>query len=478
MKPVFENPSEVEKLVKEKFGFPSFIMMENAAASMAGFILSKNLPAVFICGKGNNGADGLAAARMLFSKLPVYVFCPAIPKTEEGIVQYEMAKNVGVPFLSETKLKAFLKSTDSKLVCDCLYGTGFHGEIKTEDKKILEAANNSKAFRLACDIPSALFFKADATITMGTYKSMLYSDKAKEVTGEIILTELGIAENLFEGQTTTGIYLLEENDMKLPLRKKQDSHKGTYGHSAIISGKKCGAALLASEAAMNFGSGLTSVVDLGFSNLSQFKVNPELMISKEFPKTTKAVLIGSGLGSFENPEVEKAVTKFEEWFLKQKNPACVLDADLFSYSKLPSLLKGLNKVENARLVLTPHAKELAALAELLGISKNLNPSEALENRIEIGKFFTKKYPKSVLVMKGANTFIAAKGIIYIFDKGCQALAKGGSGDVLAGMITALLAQGYSAQDAAITAVFRHGTAASEKGKDSYSLTPRKLISYL
>lgn len=488
MIPVFENPAEAEKNVKETFSFPPFIMMENASRTLSEKILevwdseeSDFESVIFLCGKGNNGADGLASARMLYGQIPVYVYCPDYPKTEEGPIQAKMCQALKVPFLSENQTKKTLSDKSKKIICDCVFGTGFHGIIPDTWKKILEAANESNAFRIACDISSGLFFNADLTVTMGTYKTVLFSDKAKSVSGNIIVSDLGLWREQFnKAAGRTDCFIIEENDIKLPFRKESNSHKGTYGHAVVIAGGKSGAAVLSAEAAMNFGSGLTTIFESSFSNLKQFKNSPDLMISDTIPKTCKALQIGSGLGDTSSEKVRNIINTFETWFCKAKTPSCVIDADMFSYQGLPELLNTLNKVPEARIVLTPHAKELflltqSVLPDFAEKHSITDAATALENRLEIGRTFTKKYPNTVLVMKGANTFIAHKGETFIFKDGSPSLAKGGSGDVLAGMITSLLAQGYTAKDTAITAVFRHGTAASEYGKTLYNLTPKKLI---
>lgn len=488
MKPVFENPSKLEKIVKENFLFPSFIMMENAASCLACEILKtwkSDLynSVIFICGKGNNGADGFACARMLFSKIPVHIFCPTFPTTEEGKIQVEMAKRIGIPLLSKKNL--FTKLSEPNIIVDCLYGTGFHGELSTEEKQIFSRCNDSRSFRIACDISSGFLFSAHKTITMGSLKSVLFSDKAKEVSGKIIVAELGISNSVFTSQQNTSCFLLESNDITLPYRKSINTHKGKYGHTAVISGEKAGASILAAQTALHFGTGFASLIETPLSDFKRFKISPDLMISNAIPTNTSSILIGSGLGKIIDSDFfDILLQTITEWFKTVQNPSCVIDADLFSCKKLIPFLKTLNSIKNARIILTPHAKELQNLVGLLNQdSENSfpeisSPAQALENRILIGKQFTHKFRNITLIMKGANTFIADKGNIYIFNDGSQALAKAGSGDVLAGMAAALLSQGYSGKDAAITAVFRHGTAGAESGKTAYNLTPQKLISLI
>jgi len=475
---VFENSSEIEKAAKHNYAIPDFIMMENAASSICDFI--KNLSTqntkkslLVFCGKGNNGGDGLAVARKLQNDFNVNIFCPIEPTAPEALSQYTMCRNLSLPFLNKDEY--FEKCKTSQIILDCLYGTGFHGEINSEAKEFLDAANNSDALRIACDIPSAYYFNADVTITMGEYKIELLSDKAKNCCGEIIVANLGLSEEAFTKTATPVSKIIEETDIKLPYRKEKSSHKGKFGHTVVFAGEKSGAGIIAATAALNFGTGLSSVLETEKSNLSQFKISPELMIAKQLPPKTSAVLIGSGLGT----PTDAVLSNLKNWMHNTKTPACVIDADMFSFSELPKLLTELNSIPNARIILTPHIKELNSLFKALNYDFSDEDLFDAKKKIILGKQFTKQFQNITLVMKSANTFIATKDECYICQDGNQSLAKAGSGDVLAGMIAALLAQGYSSKEAAITAVEAHALASTINGfENSYFLTPEKLIDNL
>ena len=281
MQKVFHNPSELEKLAKSKYAIPPFLMMENAARGLADFILDFAPESVLIlCGKGNNGGDGYAAARFLQDKCEVTLVSLEAPAAEEAKAQYEMCRLLGIPVTSE---KPLLKNFS--LILDCIYGTGFHGELPEDVKKLLDDVNKSAAIKVACDIPSGLYFHADYTITMGCQKLALYSDKAKDVCGKILVQDLGFSRDKFENPVDepveATINLIEPSDITLPFRKKRSAHKGSYGHTAVFSGNKGGACILAATAAMKFGSGLTTIINHPGSELSQFKISPELMISEK-----------------------------------------------------------------------------------------------------------------------------------------------------------------------------------------------------
>lgn len=470
MQKVFDNPCQIEARIKQKYGFPDFIMMENAALSIKNLIqeLSPKQAAscIILCGKGNNGGDGYALARLINGQLNTFVFCLEPPAANEAKTQYEMCRKMGIKFVSQKELFELLaKKTD--FIIDCLYGTGFKGELSPKVKRIIDAANNCSAKRIACDISSGLAFNADYTVTMGEHKLTLFSDKAKQVSGQILVAELGLDRTVFESVTKPSAFLITQDDIKLPLRTNKAAHKGSYGHTAVFAGEKSGAAIICATAAMNFGSGLTTLVQTTDSNLKQFKISPELMISTGLPVKTTCAVFGPGM--HENALPDDSISKI---------PALVFDAGIFGNPDFPDLLAKLDSRSGSRIVLTPHLLELTRLCKNLKI-KPEPQVEALSNdpalKIKIGQKINKLFPNSVLVIKSANTFIAAGGQIYIITDGVPSLAKGGSGDVLAGMIAALLAQGYSAKDAAITACEVHALAAKKIGASNYSLTPMKLI---
>ncbi len=496
MFPVYENPCELEKLAKEKYCIPPFLMMENAAKSMADFILQKctgNKTVLIVCGKGNNGGDGYALARLIKNYCNVFVLLLEQPTAQEAKTQFQICNTLGVKILnanSESEFSQFLKLIPkADFIVDCIYGTGFKGELKIEIKKLIEKLNSSKACKIACDISSGLLFNADFTFTMGEYKLALFSDKAKAVSGTIFRKEIGISFEDFEkagGKSEAN--LIEYDDIELPLRKNKAAHKGKYGHTAVFCGEKSGAGILAASAAMNFGSGLTSLVPVKNSNLSQFKISPSLMISNEIPAKTTCVVLGSGFTEFP----EEAAAALVEWFNSCKNPTVVLDATILTSPKLPPLLTSLDNRENARIVLTPHLLELSVLLKnIFDYSKNQQSAAAAslfqqdfsvqslaENpalKLAIGKFMNQTFPNTAVVMKSANTFIAQGGESYIIADGSPSLAKGGSGDLLAGLIGALLAQGYSTKSACITAAEYHAHQSKLFGEQAFNLTPQKFL---
>ena len=475
------HAAELEKSARQKYAIPDFLMMENAAKAMVETFLP-SARVLIICGKGNNGGDGYALARLLQNKLDVEILSLEEPAAEEAKVQCEMCRRLGIKITS--KIEETFTLTSNDYIVDCIYGTGFHGPLSEDVKRLIRILNNSHAKRIACDIPSALEFNADYTITMGSAKLELFSDNAKAVCGNISVANLGISRDIFESCLEPDAFLVEANDRELPLRKNRASHKGKYGHTAVICGDKCGAAILAATAAMNFGSGLSSLIEnpnlapsaVSRVPLSQFKISPSLMISESVPKKVTCISIGSGFSEYSEAAAEELI----KWFEKTENPSVVIDAGMLTSDKTPALLERLNKKENGRIVITPHLSELSQLIKNCpdmseDFTSVTNLAENPQIKIAAGNALNKLYPQTTVIMKSANTFIASGGETYIITDGAQSLAKGGSGDILAGLTAALLAQGYSAKSAAITAAEHHALLSQQLGSTSYDLIPEKLL---
>ncbi|WP_297945290.1 NAD(P)H-hydrate dehydratase [uncultured Campylobacter sp.] len=347
--------------------------------------------------------------------------------------------------------------TSADCIIDGIFGSGLNKPVSGEICEILSLANGTKSLKIAVDIPSGIdkngrvlggAFCADLTIAMGALKLALFSDGAKDYVGRIKVANLGISRQNFEERSE--YFLLQKNDLKLPLRRKQNTNKGDFGHTYVVSGQMSGAAQMAALAAHAIGSGLVSVVSEGPLNLS-----PILMQKSSFD-AARVVVCGCGLGE----------RKIDLAALRGKN--CVIDADLCYEREILSLLNA-----NSNLIITPHPKEFCSLLKIAGIA-DLSVSELQERRFELARAWSEKF-SGVLVLKGANTLIAQAGIIYVCDKGNAALAKGGSGDVLAGLIGGLLAQNYSPLQASICGVLAHALAARAFAKNSYALNPLDLI---
>ncbi|GAA6845491.1 NAD(P)H-hydrate dehydratase [Helicobacter pylori] len=455
---VYEKVKALDKRALEEFNLSEDILMENAAMALEGAVLqnaSLGAKVIILCGSGDNGGDGYALARRLAGRFKTLVFEMKPAKSPMCQLQKERAKKVGVV------IKAWEEKNEDlecDVLIDCVVGSNFKGEL--EPFLNFESLSQKARFKIACDIPSGIdskgrvdkrAFKADMTISMGAIKSCLLSDRAKDYIGELKVGHLGVFNQIYEIPTDT--FLLEKSDLKLPLRDKKNAHKGDYGHAHILLGKHSGAGLLSALSALSFGSGVVSVQALECEITSSNKPL-ELVFCENFPNPLSTFALGMGLEGFPKD--------FNKWL---ELAPCVLDAGVFYHKEV---LQALEK----EVVLTPHPKEFLSLLKLVGI--NISMLELLDNKLEIARDFSQKYPKVVLLLKGANTLIAHQGQVFINILGSVALAKAGSGDVLAGLILSLLSQHYTLLDAAINASLAHAIASLEL-KNNYALTPLDLI---
>ncbi|WRF51001.1 NAD(P)H-hydrate dehydratase [Helicobacter pylori] len=455
---VYEKVNALDKRVLEKFNLSEDILMENAAMALERAVLqnaSLGAKVIILCGSGDNGGDGYALARRLVGRFKTLVFEMKPAKSPMCQLQKERAKKVGVAIKTWEEKNEDL---ECDVLIDCVVGSNFKGEL--EPFLNFESLSQKVRFKIACDIPSGInskgrvdkrAFKAHMTISMGAIKSCLLSDRAKDYIGELKVGYLGVFNQIYEIPTDT--FLLEKSDLKLPLRDKKNAHKGDYGHAHILLGKHSGAGLLSALSALSFGSGVVSVQALECEITSNNKPL-ELVFCENFPNPLSAFALGMGLEGFPKD--------FNKWL---ELAPCVLDAGVFYYKEV---LQALEK----EVVLTPHPKEFLSLLKLVGI--NISMLELLDNKLEIARDFSQKYPKVVLLLKGANTLIAHQGQVFINILGSVALAKAGSGDVLAGLILSLLSQNYTPLDAAINASLAHAIASLEF-KNNYALTPLDLI---
>lgn len=455
MQKLFDEVNSLDKRCYEEFNLSEDLLMEHAAFSMATFIEENHKDkksVLIVCGSGNNGADGIALARLLFNKFEVKLYLASSLKSNMAIIQEKRVKALG--------LKPISKLEEADIVVDCLFGSGLNKPLRDDAILLIEELNSYDSIKIACDIPSginnqgqvqSIAFEADTTITMGALKTSLYSDVAKDYVGEVLVSNLGVQREVYEIESNK--FLLDKEDMKLPFRGKKNAHKGTYGHLNVIVGSKKGAGIIAAKAAFGFGVGLVSAI-----SHEELDLPYHIMQCHFLSENCSAIAIGMGLGRFDNKEIEE--------ILKKDIPK-IIDADLF-YEEL--ILETLSQ----EVVLTPHPKEFVSLLKLSGIA-DISIEELQNNRFKYVNEFSSKYPQPVLLLKGANVIISQGKNLYVNSFGSSVLSKGGSGDVLSGLVASLLAQGYSSLDAAISASLAHSLAANNYRKNNYSLIPADLV---
>lgn len=464
-----QQTAKADKATIKNTGITAVDLMETAATSCFQWLHNKlqgaNIQIQVFCGIGNNGGDGLVISRLLHQhnyKVNCYIINFSDKRSQEFIFNYDRLKEIGLMPIDINNENDFPEIKDSEIVVDAIFGNGLTRNPEGFIKKLIQYLNHKKVFTLAIDIPSGLFgdksvtdasavLKANHTLTFQTPKLAFLLPENKDFVNSWEVIDIGLDQHYIESLKPKMHYTAKSDIIPLYKPRNKWDHKGTYGHTLIIGGSygKMGAVALASKAALKIGSGLVSayIPKCGYAIL-QISV-PEVMAEVDTDdeltyfnfKTIPSVIgIGPGMGTS-----EKTAQGLEN-FIKENKLPLVIDADgLNLLSKNHLLLTYLPK----NTILTPHPKELE---RLIGTWKNDY------EKLQKGSEFSKKYAV-IVVIKGAHTVIISGDSMYFNSTGNQALATGGSGDVLTGIITGLIAQNYKPINAAILGVYLHGKTA-------------------
>ncbi|MFZ5596057.1 MAG: NAD(P)H-hydrate dehydratase [Bacillota bacterium] len=483
---------EIDRRAMEDFKIPGIVLMENAGKSvvdivrekLGGVVYGKNV-AVF-CGKGNNGGDGLVAARHLFNMgADVRVIFLEKPEkiTGDAAVNLEIWQRTGQKIYTVAQkedlnaVRLILVRTD--IIIDAIYGTGFRGKVKDLPGRVIEAVNAAGKPVIAVDVPSGLeadtgsvngpCIRAGITVAFGLPKVGVLLEPGAGYAGELRVADISIPPVLLDDEKLN-CNLVDFNMVRGWLTpRSSSSHKGDYGRVLVLGGSRgmAGAACLAAGAAARIGAGLVTLVVPGAIYYPVASLLPEVMVypapgEEAFSKEAMAVISGMleradvlaiGPGLSAGPETGELVRKI----LASVCIPTVLDAD-----GLNALAghTGIFKKVKAPLVITPHPGEMARLAGMAtdGVQRD---------RLGVARSFSADWGVT-LVLKGAKSIIALPdGTAYINPTGNPGMATGGSGDVLTGVIAGLIAQGMDVAGAAAAGVYIHGLAgdraALEKG---------------
>ena len=421
------------------------------------------------CGKGNNGGDGLAIARMLSERgINVAVFILELGKTGSPLFQENLQKlnrsDVKVHFISSEALFPIIEP--QSIIIDALFGTGLHHPLEGLSETLIHHINRCGATIVSVDLPSGMFadassknhtvVKAQYTLTFQVPKQSFMLAENSTSLGKIQLLDIGLATDFYH-QAVVQFNTVEPDQIKAFFRYRDPaSHKGHFGHALLIGGSygKMGAMVLATTACLRSGCGLATayIPTCGYAVMQT--VVPEAMVQTgkgieqldsieiEYDKYA-AMGIGPGMGTAEITQ-----TAFLH-LLESCKQKMVLDADALN-------IISNNKEFISRLphhtILTPHPKEFDRI-----FGDQQNEWERIQMAMKQAKAL-----QVIIILKGYRTLIALPdGRGYFNQTGNAGLAKGGSGDVLTGMITAFLAQGYTPEQAALLGVYLHGLAADE-----------------
>ncbi|MGN0505342.1 MAG: NAD(P)H-hydrate dehydratase [Lachnospiraceae bacterium] len=472
---------ELDRYTMEEVGIPACVLMEKAAMAVAGHagkLFSKSDKLLAVCGYGNNGGDGIAAARILYREgyhVAVMMIGDRKHASKETKQQLRIAKNLGVPVMRKVHPEEYTG------IIDAMFGIGLNRPVSGEFRTMIEQINASGARVISVDIPSGVCaddgkilgaaVNADVTVTFGYQKVGCLLYPGAECAGKVIVEDIGFAPLT---EPPKRFYFDEKPSALLPVRRK-DSHKGSYGKVLVIAGSKnmSGAAYFATAAAYRMGTGLVRVVTAQENREILQRQLPEAILTtyetidgsltaesieevKEAVAWASVILIGPGLGT------GSASASLVNYVIANCMVPLVMDADALNIlsrmisEKVPEEegIQGrvayIAKLLPAGTIITPHKKELSVLT-------GIPLAQLVTSLIDSSAICT--YNNEIIyVKKDVRTIVSFGESDYINVTGNDGMATAGSGDVLGGMIAGLLAQGETPKMAAMSGCYLHGMA--------------------
>lgn len=476
-----EQMRELDRLTIERYGVPSLTLMERAGAAIADAIIKRfagvaRRGVLVVAGKGNNGGDGFVVARLLKKKR---IPCEVVLLARHD----ELSPDAGHNLRAFTKLKGKVIEVSADrlgllierfgrngLLVDAILGTGMKSEVRGLFAEAIELMNASGLPTIAVDIPSGLdtnrgvplgsAIQAEMTVALGYPKLGEVIYPGLDRVGDLVVADIGIDQRAVAEISPQTEILEHESVRWLVPRRRADTHKGTYGHLVVVAGSrgKTGAAIMACRAAMRCGAGLvTLAAPRSLNNIfasSLVEVMTEALRENDgeemealsdyewhaLLERKNALLFGPGIG------VNDATQNNLRWLISNLDMPWVVDAD-----GLNNLALELSRLRHAKTpaILTPHPGEMARLIGKDVVAVN-------SDRMGVARGFAVEH-RCYLVLKGARTVIAGPdGKVFLNPTGNPGMASAGMGDVLAGILAALLAQGLSSEDAMQLGVYLHG----------------------
>jgi len=471
---------ELDRRAIKEYGIPGIVLMENAARGVVSRMVHawggvSGRRYVVFCGKGNNGGDGLAIARHLHNmgaKVAVMLFAEEM-KGDAG-TNLGSARKMGLDMktVSQNLRKERTIVAHADAVVDAIFGTGLASEVGGQYKKVIDMINACARRVVSVDIPSGVdsdkgrimgaAVRADMTVTFGLPKRGLYLYPGAQMAGDVHVADIGIPRQALESAPVKAALLSHANVSGLLPARKQDSHKGTFGHLFILAGSagKTGAAVLSAMAALRSGAGLVTLgVPESLNDVFEEKLTEAMTIP--LPETDERTLSPKGLEAVLEALRGKTALVLGPGISTNSGTARLV-SELLPEVEVPMLIDadGLNilsiddtplRKAKAPAVLTPHPGEMGRLLGVLAREVQADrPDAACDLAAEYG---------TPVVLKGARTLIAApSGDFFINPTGNPGMATAGTGDVLSGVIGSFMAQGLEPWDAALLGVYVHGMA--------------------
>uniref|UniRef100_UPI00405740CB NAD(P)H-hydrate dehydratase n=1 Tax=Acetatifactor sp. TaxID=1872090 RepID=UPI00405740CB len=455
-----------------KIGIPGMVLMERAAVAVVEQITElvkkrfvkeqqEGLRVCIVAGMGNNGGDGLAVARLLSEKkycVDVCLVGDESKASEQWRKQHDILQNY--PVTVGTKIK----ENEYNIWVDALFGVGLSRIVEGKYAQVIEQMNRKGGYKIAVDVPSGLdsdtgrvlggVVKADITVTFGFCKRGLVFFPGCEYAGDVIVADIGIGEKSFFDEVPQMFCYEEPVKNLLPVREA-GGNKGTFGKVLLVGGSvnMAGAAILAARAAYRAGAGMVKVVTPSENRVIIQETLPEallgtyddLNVSLEW---ADVVVIGPGIGKSKASKhcLERVID-----YIRQKRKPLLIDADGLNLLAEDSGLQQAVCNLSGEVILTPHVGELARLTG--------QSVEALKENLSVHAMQFAKKLHVIVVAKDARTFVCKEGKpVCVNIRGNSGMATAGSGDVLSGIIAAMLSQGMDAFEAASVGVYLHACA--------------------
>lgn len=480
---------KIDKYCIEVLKIPSIILMENAALKVIKNIDIESMHKFsIICGKGNNGGDGLAVARHLHvmgKSVDVFLLGGEQGLSGDSQINYNILLNMGIKIINVNNIEDIngmrVHLAKADVIIDAIFGTGLNKNVEGIYGEAISVINESDAYILSIDIPSGLecnsgivlgnSIRANKTVTFQLYKKGFLNYGADKYTGEVVIEDIGIPKDViykfYENE-----YIMDELFIKQSIIKRnKHGHKGDYGRVLIVAGSKgfTGASYIATQGAVRSGAGLVTVCsDEEVQPILSFKLIEAMTLSfkdeekfKEMLKKSDCIAIGPGMGNNENT--------FQLVRDTLENAACPIVIDADGLNVLQGKIHLLEKCKN-KVIITPH---LGEMSKLIGVSIE----EIKQNRIKIAQEFAKKYG-CIVLLKGYNTVITDGHKTIINPTGNSAMASGGMGDALTGIIASFVAQGYDPLKATSISAFIHGYIGEKLSKEMFCVNASHLLEEL
>jgi len=484
-----EMMRKIDNYCIKELKIPGIVLMENAALKVIKNLeLDKYNSFCIVCTKGNNGGDGFAVARHLHiidKKVSVFLLGNEDNMSNDCRINYDILDKVGINVTKINGIEDIDALRDSlersQVTIDAIFGTGLSRDVEGLFDSVISAINESSKYIISIDIPSGIdsntgkilgnSIKANKTVSFQLYKRGFLNYDTKALIGDVVVENIGIPEEVIK-KFHNNEFIMEEAIIRKNIKiRDKYSYKGDYGRVFIVAGSDgfTGAAYICTEAAVRSGAGLVTLCcSEKIQPILSSKLVEAMTMSfekkekiKEMIEKSDAIAIGPGMGN------NQATYELLQQIINNSTKPVVIDAD--GINVLKNRLEIL-KNKKCEVIITPHLGEMARVT-------GLSIEYIKENRVEVSKKFARDY-NVIVLLKGYNTVITDGNTIIINPTGNSAMASGGMGDCLTGMIASFIGQGYEPIKATYIAAFIHGYCGEKLSENMFCVNASHILQQL